>query len=161
MVIGAFLAWATVSLGSTSLSTAGTDGDGVITLVLGLAVAAGAIALLAKIGPQRPPSAIAVVGSVIIVIITVIDVADVESVAGGGGLVDVSVGVGLWLTLVGGIAAALGSIRAIMSVRHSAGAGAKPGADSGLQVCSGCGQSTGLASSVCPNCGAVLGPASG
>lgn len=101
VAIGAFGPWATI----LGFSKAGTDGDGVITLVLALAAAA-LVGLAIRRG--RAPSRVGVgVCAVLITAIAVMDVADVQDTDVGsflGGSIDVSVGWGLWLTLCGGIA---------------------------------------------------------
>ena len=46
-----------------------------------------------------------IVAGALITLIAIVDIADINDVAGGfGDLVDVSVGLGLWLVLIGGIA---------------------------------------------------------
>ncbi len=108
VVIGSFLAWASVSVeGFGSESVGGMDGDGTITLIVGLAAAA--FALFLK-GRARMIGVI--VAGAIIVLVSIIDIVDVGRAAGElGGLpgVDVSVGFGLWLVLIGGIAAVVGA----------------------------------------------------
>ncbi|WOC14486.1 hypothetical protein MP11Mi_36080 [Gordonia sp. MP11Mi] len=105
--VSAFLPWVSFTGGSVS----GTQGgDGTLTLILALiagALAAVAIFLTAKqqLLPRAAGIAATVVG-VLITVIAIIDIADVgNSQVNGFGLVfDFSVGFGLWLTLVGGLA---------------------------------------------------------
>ena len=105
VVIGSFLAWATVSAGGISVSASGMDGDGVITLVVGLAAAA--MALFLK--DRGRNIGVAIAGG-IIVLVAIIDIADVNRALGEfpGGGVEASVGIGLWLVLLGGITVLVG-----------------------------------------------------
>ncbi len=97
--IGSFLPWATVDTFFGSFSANGMDGDGRITLVLGLA--AGVLVGLWK----RPTVIIAAVLSGFVVLIALVDLVDLGRAAGDGlGLADVSPGIGLILTLLAGIA---------------------------------------------------------
>ena len=102
VVVAAFLPWARVSLGIFSVSKNGVDGDGVITLILGLAI--GGASLLNVYGRLR--CGLMAVGSVIlggiIAAIGVYDWADLEGAADETELVSVSVGVGLVLTTFAG-----------------------------------------------------------
>ncbi|MDX1691345.1 MAG: hypothetical protein R3290_10015 [Acidimicrobiia bacterium] len=109
-VLGSFLTWASVSAAGVSVSVSGTGegGDGLLTLILALATGAVAIFLSGRPGRARMISI--VIGAALIVLIAVINIADVNSVAGDlGGGVDVSIGIGLWLVLLGGIVAAVGA----------------------------------------------------
>jgi len=117
VVLGAFLAWATVTAGLISVSRAGTDGDGVITLVLGVVLAATAVGLVMQNGARRVLASVATVVSVIIFAVAVYDIVDVQwlvNEAEASGLVDASVGPGLWLTAVGAGAATVGGVMAFI-----------------------------------------------
>ena len=112
VIVGAFLSWASVDFQGESISKAGTDGDGVITVVFGIAAAV--LGFLALGATRRRWHAItALVLSALVAIIAVIDIADIKSRFGDdtSGLdVEVSIGIGLWLTLAGGLAAAVGAV---------------------------------------------------
>ena len=97
VIVGSFMTWVTVSQGSLSISAGGMDegGDGVITLVV--AIAAGAAAVFLK-GRARMISV--VVGGAVVLLVAIIDIFDIL----GEDLVDASVGIGLWLVLLGGAA---------------------------------------------------------
>lgn len=110
--IAAFLPWASISIDfsgvSQSESVSGTsDGnDGVLTLLLGLAAGGLGIAYALKGILQKPAAIVAIVAGAIITLISIVDISDISDIGDGfGGLggVDVSVGIGLWLTLVFGI----------------------------------------------------------
>jgi len=111
-IVGAFLPWATVDIFDETLSKAGTDGDGVITLVLaGAAAVLGAIGLGA--GRKRWQPITAVVLAALVVGVAVLDMADIKSKFGddaGVFDIEVNIGIGLWLTLAGGIAAVVGGL---------------------------------------------------
>lgn len=105
VVVGAFLPWATAG----SFSKAGTEGDGSITLVLGIAAAAlGALGLLKRSRGMRIGS---VVAAALVVLIAVIDMADVGSAEVFG--ISFEIGIGLYMTLVGGLGALLGAVLAL------------------------------------------------
>lgn len=106
LVIGAFLPWATVG----PFDVAGTDGDGVLTLLLGLIVAA--LAWTRK----APRLVIALIG--LAVLIGLYDLVDVGRVAGSDEeFFDVSVGIGLLLTVAASIVAAVGWVQDRRSAR--------------------------------------------
>jgi hypothetical protein len=82
------------------------DGDGVITLIVGIAAAA--MALLMS-GRGRTIGVAIAAG--IIVLVAIIDIADVNRAIGDIGVpgIDASVGIGLWLVLIGGVVALVGA----------------------------------------------------
>lgn len=102
--IAAFLPWATVDTAIGSVSASGTDGDGVITLLLAIiavaAVGASAVGL-------RLSEGIAGVMGIAIALIGIVDWSDVAGVVDAQGLASVSVGAGLVLTTLGGVALVL------------------------------------------------------
>ncbi len=100
LVVGAFLPWATVG----PFDIAGTDGDGVLTLIIGALVAA--LAWTRK----APRAVIVLVG--IAVLIGVYDLVDVGRVAGGDEeLFDVSIGIGLIITVAASVVAVVGWVQ--------------------------------------------------
>lgn len=99
-VIGSFMDWATAFDGIVTKS--GLDGDGVITLITGLAMAVLAY-LLTRKPSRRLGIAFGLVASVTVVI-AIIDLFDI------GGTEGASIGVGLWIVLVGGLAGIAGFI---------------------------------------------------
>ena len=125
VLLGSFLPWATVSasfLGEVTVS--GMDGDGVLTL-LGGAVAGG-LALSAFLGrAARWKVVTALVFAVLVALVALIDIVDINSrVAdlegeGLGAAIDVSIGIGLWLTLLGGIATVVGCALTLPKLRRS------------------------------------------
>lgn len=116
VVIGSVMPWATAFGGA--LSKAGTDGDGAITLVLGLLIAAGGLA----VGLARGRIWIAIVAALLGALVGVtagIDLSDAQSKIGDLHGV-VSVGAGLWVTLFGGILA-FGACCAAVALRRDDG----------------------------------------
>lgn len=99
--IGSFLPWASV----IGISVSGTDGgDGTLTLILALATAAAAVFL-----KDRARMISVLVGAALIVIIAVVNIADINSISSDfGDALSPSIGIGLWMVLAGGIAAAVG-----------------------------------------------------
>ena len=125
--IAAFLTWGTVEFGGRSIDINGVTGtdmagddetrDGVITVVLALA----AIAFGVVRGVGRLALTAAIIGLVIaalVVIVAIVDMADIsDSVAGAPSGVEASIGIGLWLTLAGGIAMAAVSVAGLVKRR--------------------------------------------
>ncbi|GAY11075.1 MmcQ/YjbR family DNA-binding protein [Pseudonocardia sp. N23] len=121
--VGSFLPWVTLQAGTFgSLSVAGTEGDGIITLIVGiLIVAVGVLRLLKPSIPalvQRVPILLGliVVGLGVYVIIN-LNSTMAEAGAATGGLAgeladafDFSLGFGLIMTIVGGVVAVVGGI---------------------------------------------------
>lgn len=98
VVIGAFLTWATVSGFGQSESATGLDEDGTITLIIGIATIGAALFLK---GRNRMIAVL--IGGALVTLIAVIDVVDVMTAADDFEGLEASVGIGLWLTLLGGI----------------------------------------------------------
>ncbi|HEX6417232.1 MAG TPA: hypothetical protein VFZ77_02005 [Acidimicrobiales bacterium] len=111
VAIGALLPWATVNAGLVSVSKAGTDGDGVITLLLALVVG-GLVLAKWKAGLSRAVVIVSLVLGAIVLAVATYDAIDVASTVEESEFVEVraSVGIGLWLTLVGRIAMIAGAI---------------------------------------------------
>ena len=100
VMIGSFLPWATVDTWIGSFSANGTEGDGVITLLLG--VAAGVLIGLWK----RPLVIVAAVVAGLAALIAAANLIDLgRSMDGMGGLADITPGIGLILTLLASLAA--------------------------------------------------------
>jgi hypothetical protein len=115
-IIAAFLTWVSASDGALSISVKGTDGgrDGNITLVLGIAVAivAGLLAWRTILGLSIGTM---VLGA-LIAIVAIIDISDPDGDSDLKSLgVDVSIGVGLWLTLAAGIAVLAAGLWALVA----------------------------------------------
>jgi len=104
-LLGSFMNWVTVSGGGISVSAGGMSdgGDGVITLIVAIGTAAAAIFLKDK------ARMIAVaIGGGIIAVVGIINILDINSTGSDLGL-STSIGIGLWMVLVGGIVAAAGA----------------------------------------------------
>jgi hypothetical protein len=125
-VLGALLPWLRASVGPITIERAGTDVDGAITLFLGVVL--GALALLALVigsvrarGLALGVAAIVVAG--LVLLIAVVDIADVKDKAvdieAGGIDIEVTVGSGLWLTLVAGLVGIVGGV--LLLVRRRLG----------------------------------------
>ena len=112
MLMAAMLPWARIP----GRSLAGTEGDGAVTLVF--AVVIGAMGLV--IGLRQGRLWASIVACALGAITTLTAVADIGNVSHDADQLDaalglhVSVGVGLWLTLLTGIAAAGLSVAAII-----------------------------------------------
>jgi len=130
VAIAAFLTWGTIEGFGQSYAINGVTGsdfpgddktrDGVLTLTL--AIPAIGFAIVRALGKLSLTAAIiGTVAGVLVVLIAIIDIADISSNAddlpGSGVNIDTTVGVGLWLTLVGGIALAVASLIGIVKRR--------------------------------------------
>ncbi len=112
VIIAALLPWATVDTALGSKSVSGIEGDGIITLVLGIgAMAAIAVSAYGK----RWGAVIATIFGGIVAIVGIIDWADVGGASADPGFASISVGAGLVLTAIGGIALAVTSLWAFVS----------------------------------------------
>lgn len=111
VAVGALLPWATVNAGLVSVTVAGTDGDGVITLMLALVVG-GLVLAKWKAGLSRAVVIVSLVLGAIVLAIAIYDAIDIASSVVDSEFVDLraSVGIGLWLTLLGSIAMVAGAI---------------------------------------------------
>jgi len=107
MVIGAFLPWATAG----PYSSAGTDGDGIITLLLGLL--AGALVGAGILKRNTGLLVASLLAAVVVLLIGVYDMANIGSQTDGPFGIEVTIGGGLYLTVVGAVAAAVGPIVAM------------------------------------------------
>jgi hypothetical protein len=101
-MIGAFLVWAKASIGDVSIEIKGTDDgkDGMITLILAIITAAA----IWFIGMKPWVIWVALAGAVLFLLVGLYDTIDImgEEVPDGA---SISVGIGLWLTDLGGIIA--------------------------------------------------------
>jgi hypothetical protein len=118
--IGSFLPWATVSGGFVDISKNGMDGDGVITLVGALIF--GGLAAWSLLGSWSKGRMIgALVVAVLVTLIAVIDIADVASrfsdIDTEALGLDVSIGIGLWIVLLGGLVGVAGCVMALVTAR--------------------------------------------
>ena len=119
-VIGSFLPWATVSGGFVDISKNGMDGDGVITLVGALTF--GGLAAWSLLGSWSKGRVIgALVVAVLVTLIAVIDIADVASrfsdIDTEALGLDVSIGIGLWIVLLGGLVGVAGCVMALVTAK--------------------------------------------
>ncbi len=124
VILGAPLPWAEVSAPFVgTLTKSGTEGDGVITLILGFAlVGLGAPAIF---GGKRLKIGLglgALVVAVLVLLVAVVDIVDVQDIVNDieaeGAVATASVGIGLWLTAIGGALAFAGA--AVALVKRSA-----------------------------------------
>ena len=113
VMLGALLPWAKVQAGIFSAEKAGTDGDGVITLLLALGVGVVAILLVTQ-GVQLWKPIVIVAAGGLCVLTAIVDMVDVKNRAADPpeGLegIQVTIGIGLWLTLLGAVAIVVGGV---------------------------------------------------
>ncbi|MEV1009437.1 hypothetical protein [Streptomyces sp. NPDC049881] len=122
ILIGSLLAWSTVSapegVDGSSESSGGTNGDGLWTLIAALVI--GALLVAALVRKNATLALASVVPSLIALVVVVLNIFDAERTARADlsgedlssedldmffELVDVSVGVGVWIALVGSLVA--------------------------------------------------------
>jgi len=115
LIIGAFLPWVKAEAGVFNITKNGIDGDGVITLVL-----AGALALAFLLARSVKTGAwLVITFAALAIAVAAYDTIDISKKADELTSqtsflhVDASVGVGLWLSLAGAIAALVGGVLAL------------------------------------------------
>lgn len=119
IILGALLPWASVSIkiagaSAMSNSASGLDGDGRFTLILGIAAV---VLTVLKNPPQAKLFAlIALIASGLAALIGLIDIfritgnSDANAILqASGSSVSISPGIGIFITIIGGVAAAFGS----------------------------------------------------
>jgi hypothetical protein len=118
VVIGAILPRASVATPFGTISKNGTDGDGIITMILGIATGV-LLVIRWNRARARGLTIAALVLSVLIGFVAVFDMIDVKSRFSTSSVsLTASIGVGLWLTLLGAVAALTGTILALASGRR-------------------------------------------
>jgi hypothetical protein len=108
VIVGAFMPWVKLSF----ISASGTDGDGVLTLIIA-AVAGGLIFLGLSRGVAIQATIIGAGALIcILAVYNMVDISGQDSEVGLEGLFseNVSIGEGLYMTLVGGIAIVAGGV---------------------------------------------------
>lgn len=111
--VGAFLPWATLGV----LSKAGTEGDGVITLVLAVL---GGLLGFAGISKRRAGMLVgSLICAALITLVAIVDIADIGSVGDSSFGLEPDVGSGLILTLVAGGLGIIGAILSLITHRRS------------------------------------------
>jgi hypothetical protein len=119
LVIAATLPWATARAGIFSISKAGTEGDGVYTLIGGLIIAALAGWILAREHRKGWRALAITVCGGLIAAVGIWDAADIQRKLGDVEGVEISIGAGLWLTMIAGLAAAILGYRLWRQMRQS------------------------------------------
>ena len=106
-LLGSLLSWAQVTIFIGTVGVAGTEGDGKITLATGLVLGIGGVLQLTNSRAGRP---LAAVGAILTLLVAAIDLVTLSSRIGelASDFAQVSVGVGLWMVLVGGVLGLVG-----------------------------------------------------
>jgi hypothetical protein len=126
---GSILPWTTVSASFIDpVYKAGIDGDGRLTLVLGVVLLGLGVASLLPWSPvRRVIPALVLVDATVITVVGLVNLAGIRSAAGpltpvARALVDTQAGIGLWLTVVSGFAAMTVAVLALVpsTLRHEA-----------------------------------------
>lgn len=125
LAFGSLLPWrtATFPLGGT-ISIAGTEGDGVTTLVLGLVVGTTGLVIAMQDG-SRIASVVGIVAAAASSIATFIafgSAREAVDVVEAAGLSTASIGIGLWIVAIGAIAALTGTVGSFAKTPRESGA---------------------------------------
>lgn len=127
-IVAAFLPWVTFG----DATKMGTGGDGVFTLILG--IVAGGVAVAANLvkTPKQNLAFIAAVATIVVgvlvTLVAIVDILDVQSRNSDRGALaealdmQYSVAVGLWLTLIGGLALMVLGVLATLASRKRSNA---------------------------------------
>jgi hypothetical protein len=104
VVICAFLPWAKVLLGLFSVTKDGVDGDGQITLIVGLLVVGAVLLTVYRRWPERWMLLAGLIGGALITGVGLYDWVDLESKTTSSDQINVNVsaGIGLVFTVIGG-----------------------------------------------------------
>lgn len=115
VIVAAVLPWAS----QHGSSVKGTSGDGEITILCAVVVGVAGLAIALRYG-RRPVAVLATVFAALITLVGIVDVVHGNRITGGSS--GVSLGIGLWLTLVAGVVAVLVALAAV-AVRRQVGPG--------------------------------------
>ena len=107
VAVGAFMPWASVG----PFSAAGTDGDGILTLIL--ALGAGPLGAFGILKSKKGLLIGSLICAALILAIAAYDTANISSVADGPFGLTPEVGGGLYLTLIGAVAGIVGPVLAM------------------------------------------------
>ena len=110
--IGAFMPWATIG----PFSAAGTEGDGVLTLIL--AIAAGAMGVPGILKSRKGLLVGSLICATLAFLIGAYDIANISTIADAPFGLDPQVGSGLYLTVLGAIAGIVGPVLAIRRINQ-------------------------------------------
>lgn len=127
VLLGSLLPWASVDTTFGSISVRGTEGNGVLTMLLALAGGAAAVAVVMA---RKPMAAIGgIVAGGLALLIGAYDFLDVARVAGdSSGLFEAHTGFGLWLVLLGSLAMTGASIAIVVLNKQQLKSQAAPSA---------------------------------
>ena len=119
LVLGSLLPWVQI-VGIMSVSVAGTDGDGVFTLILGIVVAL----LFAVIRPRLAVAVTGLVAGAIAVLVAIVEMIDVsgrinDPEVSGNEMFTAQIGPGLWIVGIAALILLAGGIDAFVGVRHT------------------------------------------
>lgn len=118
VVVGSFMPWATLTSGFGSASMAGTDGDGRLTMIAGLALAV--LAVSAGVHPTWWLRTVYLLAAALVAATTVLEIiwAGDRAAEASSELAVASVGPGLYMLLVGAlIATAAAALHAFWKLR--------------------------------------------
>jgi len=110
VVVGSLMPWATAKTVFGDISINGTDGDGVLTLILALVVGAIAVALLVGKRPRLWAYVVLLIAALLTAFIAVYDLVDISR-AVGNEYAHVSTGAGVWLVAIASLVLVAGGVQ--------------------------------------------------
>ena len=156
VALGSFLPWITATaafLGTISRNGIDGGGDGIWTIVIGVIVVIGVVGGLSSPGAVGAARAAAVVGGIAAVVVGFLDMSDVQgrvnTIANGSSGAIASVGMGIYVVMLGGALAVVGGLVA----RSAPPAAAAAPAGAVAKRCPRCAEAVKLEARACRFCG--------
>ncbi|MBE7196129.1 MAG: hypothetical protein INR66_27085 [Gordonia polyisoprenivorans] len=132
-IVGVFLSWLTITVQGVTVtvngfgSVSGGAGDaespftgsshGIRALIFGIIVLVGAIVVIAT--KKAPTSALGLVGGALLVVFGLIDFFDIKGeIDSAPSSIEASVGIGLWLVIIGGAIGLIGALIGLVAGRR-------------------------------------------
>lgn len=111
MAVGSFLPWISARTGLGTVNALGTDGDGVVTLVIGIVVALTALVYLDRSVPQGIRVSLILGGLIGLYVVGADYGTAADRVKASTDLIVVSIGAGIYITAIGSVATIIGGWR--------------------------------------------------
>ena len=119
LAAGSLLPWVKASVAFFTVTKNGTDGDGVLTLILAVLVPL----IFGLVTPRTAASAMAFMAGALAAVVAVYDIADLSKRAQNllvrSGLVSANIGIGLILAAIGSLVIMVGAILAMKEARRA------------------------------------------
>lgn len=161
IVGGSVAPWAKVSAGLLERSVGGMDGDGKITIALGIVIVLLALVSSSPTSGNGPAVGIFLfaLGAGGVAIYDTVNVSDkAKQAESASSFVSASVGWGLYIVIAGSALALIGALMLANRSTNSAGGVSGSGAFSSLRPCPWCAEPIQPAAKVCKHCGREVEP---